>query len=142
MKKITMELIKEMLIGGLRKNNYDILKMQLGPTKNRLFLNRDDLVEAVRHASMMLSSWQSQTRSGSSSFPSKPDEMERYIELQVADLSALDALTWINSPLSRRSNRELIIELRETIELLKTLGADGRSKASSYELMLEQKINQ
>ena len=142
MKAKVFQLTKEMLMSGLRRSRFDLMKTSLGTPGGGLFTSQEDRMRALKIARMLLDSWQSQARSGKNLLPSSPAEVERFIEIRLADFSFMEAQAMINIRFSGRSNTELVKEAREAIELLRRLGGDAAEKASGLERILKQRIGE
>ena len=142
MKAKVFQLTKEMLMSGLRRSRFDLMKTSLGAPGGGLFTSQEDRMRALKIARMLLDSWQSQARSGKNLLPSSPAEVERFIEIRLADFSFMEAQAMINIRFSGRSNTELVKEAREAIELLRRLGGDAAEKASGLERILKQRIGE
>jgi hypothetical protein len=142
MKTIVFKATKEILLNGLRKSRWDILKASPGYLSWGVFkIWPVDRERAYRIANILLDSWQGKSREGKDPFPSNPSEIGRYIDIHLAEWSFMDALALINSPFSDRSNFELIKEAQEAIDLLKNFGGDEAKRASGYEWALKQQIS-
>ena len=147
MKAKVVEMVKNLIMSGLKRSGYDVLKTSLGYPGGGLFTSSEDRTRAYQFASIYLDSLQGQAKTGRPSpLPSTPADLERYIDIHLAEMSFMDAYAKINSRFASlfadRNNVELVKEAREAIEQLKRLGGDAAKTANSYEWMLKKRIGE
>ena len=142
MKAKVLQMVKEMIMSGLRKSHFNLLKASLGSSSGGLFTSQEDRTRAFSIAYSLLDSWQGQARNGKNPLPANPLEIEKYINIHLAEMSFMEAQAFINNRFAGRSNTELVKEAREAIELLRKLGGDAAQKVSSYEWILKQRIGE
>lgn len=142
MKAKVLKMTKEMLLRGLRRSHFDLLRTSLGAPSGGLFISQEDRMRALHTAHLLLDSWQGQARNGKNPLPVEPSEIERYIDIHLADMSFMEAQAMINNRFAGRTNAELVKEAREAIDLLRRLGGDAAEKASSFEWILKRRIGE
>ena len=140
MKAIIIKMIKEILIDGLRKSGCDLERTKIQYPRGGIFTNRNDMDRAFRNASMKLDIMKSRKKAGDKEIPGTLGEFDKYLDIQLAEQSFMDASVMINSVLSDRNNRELVKEMMEAIEVLKRHGC--KEKVSTYQFYLNQKIGE
>ena len=70
----------------------------------------------------IINAWNNSAESKTKEFPTNFSDWEIIIDYEIAYRSAMEAVLFINSPLARRSNRELIQEVRDSIDFFEKIG--------------------
>jgi hypothetical protein len=142
MKAKVLQMTKEILMRGLQKSRFDLLNTSLSASGLGLFTSQEDKNNAFRIACKFLVIWQDQARNGNNPLPSTREEVERFIDIHLADFSFMGSATLINNPFFVESNAELVKEARDAIDLLRSLGGDAAEKASVFEWILKKRIGE
>ena len=106
MKAKMLQLIKATLLSGFRRSSFDLMSTTIGMPGGGLFTSREDRMKAFKIAHSLIDSWKSQACTGENPLPSKPAEVERFIDIQLADYSFMEAQAMINIRFSGRSNAD------------------------------------
>ena len=140
MKAIIIKMIKEVLLDGLKKSGCDLERTQIQYPRGGIFTNKNDINRAYQNAKIKLDLWRSRKKAGDKEIPQTIKDFEKYIDIQLAEESFLDASVKINSPLSDRNNSELVTEMRDALEVFRKY--DCKDKLSSYKFIMDQRIGE
>jgi hypothetical protein len=140
MKSNINRMIKESFMEGFKRSKFDLQKTIPILPKGGMFTSHQDSGRAFKIALMYIRVWQDQARENPSFFPKTPKEIEKFVDIFIAENSFMEATTIINLQSRDRSNQELLKEAKEAIVDLHRLGAE--EKASFCEHMLSQRIGE
>jgi hypothetical protein len=140
MKPNVNRLIKLSMLEGLKKNQYSLARACLVRPSGGIFTSPQEIDQALNIATNIFQSWQVLASQDPGFFPSDPLEIEKFIDIHIADRSTVDAILWINRNYRDRSNQTLAAEARAGISELRRLGEE--KKAATYEFILQQTLDE
>jgi hypothetical protein len=138
MKANVIRMAKSSILKGLKKSKYNIATADPEKPDSDFFTSSEDRSAAVMVALRLMMRWKSLAQQDPTKFPSNLQEIERFLDIELANSSGVEAVTLFNSPFKTRSNDELVKEAHEAIQVLRSLG--DSKKADTIKGILEIKL--
>lgn len=138
MKPIIVKMIRSSILNGLKTSNFNWAATEPGAMETRLFTSSQDKIAALVTASRILTIMKTKSQQEPSNLPSNLNEAERFLDVYLADMSGMEAASFINMRFRPRSNEELLREAQEAINTLKRYGEE--SKAYAIERIINQRL--
>ena len=131
----TNQLIKKILMEGLARSRYDVLKTKLSYPRGGLFANSQDFEEAYYRASSILNTLKYDVSQGEQL---TPNQINYVVDVEIAKRSFMTATGNIGIDLATGvSPKAHLQEARDAIEELRKMGLPD---ADWYERILKEQI--
>lgn len=139
MKSNIVKMIKNSILNGLKNNNFNWATAEPGDPGASLFTSSQDKRTAIVTALRIMATWKAQAQHDPSKLPSSLNELERVLDIYLAEMSGMEAATFMNMKLRPRSNEDLWNETQAAINTLKKYGEDSKAYVIERTMNLKRK---